>query len=75
MDNELHSKTFAFEKIMLAVQFVEEIDKFNYIRVWHDDSVRITVGKDRIDHVDTIAAKYNGQGIVGKKGEWKAAWK
>lgn len=75
MDNKLHSKTFVFGKVMLAVQFVEEIDKFNYTRVWHDTKIRITVEKNRIDHVDTIASKYEGQAIVGNKGEWKAAWK
>ena len=75
MDNELHSKTFTFEKVMLAVQFVEETDKYHYTRVWHDNDVRIIVEKDRIDHVDTIAAKFEGQGKVGDKGEWKNTWK
>lgn len=75
MDNELHAKTFTFEKVMLAVQFVEEIDIYHYQRAWHNNNVRITATKDRTDHVDTIAAKYEGQGATSDKGEWKAAWK
>lgn len=70
-----HSKTFVFEKIVLAVQFVEEIDKFHYQRAWHDKQVRVTVEKDKTDHVNTIAAKYEGEGIVGDKGTWKDVWK
>lgn len=75
MSEPQHSKTFMFEKIMLAVQFVEEVDKYHYQRAWKDSNVRVTVEKDRTDHVDTIAAKYEGQGIVGDKGEWKDIWK